>query len=153
MLAAASVGLPLLLVATVVTVALAGRWALLPAALGAGIALLFAGYGVSAVSSALLIVPTPASGDNPFKRVPGATFGMFLGFIVCWLAAVALASPALVLLGIAAVTGSALFGWLALLVGLVLGPAVFAGGVAVGGRTFDRTAPSLLLQLKAVKGA
>src|SRR3546814_9856267 len=97
MLAAASVGLPLQLIATVATVAISGRWELLPAALGGSIALLLTGYGVSAVSSALLIVPTHAAGDNPFKRVPGAKFGMFLVFILGWVAAVGLASPALVL--------------------------------------------------------
>lgn len=153
MLAAASVGLPLLLLAIVVTVALAGRWMLLPAVLGASIALLLGGYGVSAVSSALLIVPTPAAGDNAFKRVPGATFGMFLGFLGCWVASVALAAPALVLAAISAFTGSIAWGWAALGVGIVLGPVVFVGGVIVGGRIFDRTAPDLLLRLRSLKGA
>jgi ABC-2 type transport system permease protein len=151
-LAAASVGLPLLVVATLVTVALSGRWALLPAALGAGIALLLAGYGVSAVSSAMLIVPTPASGDNPFKRVPGATFGMFLAFLACWVAAVALSSPALVAAIVSVVTGSAGAAWLALALGVVIGPAVAALGITVGGRAFDTRAPALLARLRALKG-
>ncbi|MGP3534378.1 hypothetical protein ACTU3I_06240 [Microbacterium sp. RD1] len=153
MLGAASLGLPLLLIITVVTIAISGRWDLLPAVLGAGIALLFAGYGVSAVSSALLIVPTPASGDNPFKRVPGANFTMFLAFFGCWLAAVVLASPAIVLAAISAVSSSVLFGWIALAVGVVLGPLVLALGIAVGGRQFDRSGPVLLARLQALKGA
>lgn len=153
MLAAASVGVPLQLIATLVTVAISGRWDLLPAALGGSIALLLTGYGVSAVSSALLIVPTPASGDNPFKRVPGATFGMFLVFLLCWIAAVGLASPALVLTAVSAVTGSVLFGWLSLLVGIAIGLVVFPAGIVVGGKQFDRTAPDLLFRLQSLKGA
>jgi ABC-2 type transport system permease protein len=153
MLAAASIGFPLLLIATVGTVAIAGRWDLLPAVLGASIALLFAGYGVSAVSSALLIVPSPASGDSPFKRVPGATFTMFLAFLLCWLAATVLASPAIALAVVSAVTSSSLLGWLALLVGIAIGIVVFLAGIMIGGRQFDRTAPALLFRLQSLKGS
>lgn len=152
MLGAASIGVPLTLVVDVVVAAISGRWELLPAVLGASIALLLVGYGASAVSSALLIVPTPAPGDNPFKRVPGATFAMFLIFLGCWLAVAVLAAPAVVPAVLAAVFGWSLAGWIALGVGVVLGPALFCVGVAVGGRVFDRTAPSLFLQLKALKG-
>lgn len=152
MLGAASLGFPLLLIVTVATVGISGHWPLLPGALGGSIALLFTGYGVSAVSSALLIVPTPASGDNPFKRVPGASFGMFLVFLGCWIAVVGLASPALALTVVSAITGSQAAGWFALLIGVVLGPLVMVAGILVGGKRFDRSAPTLLLRLKALKG-
>ncbi len=152
MLAAATVGLPLLLATTLLTVALSGRWDLLPATLGAAVALLLTGYGVCAVSSALLIVPTPASGDNPFKRVPGQNFTMFLAFLACWAGAVGLASPALALAAASALTGSVMWGWIALLVGVVVGVAVFAAGIVVGGHRFDRTAPTLLLRIRAFAG-
>jgi ABC-2 type transport system permease protein len=151
-LAAGSLGLPLVLLVTVVTVALSGHAALLPAALGAATALLLSGYGVSAVSSALLIVPAPASGDNPFKRVPGATFGMLLAFLGCWLATVLLAAPSLALTAAAVLTGAPGLGWLSLTAGLLLGPIVSWAGIVVGGTQFDRSAPALLARLRALAG-
>jgi ABC-2 type transport system permease protein len=152
MLGAATLGVPVTLVVDIVIAAISGAWHLLPGVLGASIALLFIGYGVSAISSALLIIPTPAPGDNPFKRVPGASFSMFLIFFGCWVATAVLAAPAVVPAVLAAVTGAALPGWIALAVGVVLGPVLFAVGVSVGGRIFDRTAPSLFFQLKSFAG-
>ena len=152
MLGAASLGLPLTLLVAVVVAAISGTWHLLPAVVGASVALLLIGYGVSAVSSALLVVPTPAPGDNAFKRVPGSTFSMFLAFLACWVGVALLGAPAIVPAVIAVVGGAALPGWIALGVGVVLGPALFVVGILVGGRIFDRTAPSLLSRLKSFAG-
>jgi ABC-2 type transport system permease protein len=152
MLGAATVGTPLVLLVCVVTVAIAGRWDTLPAVVGASILLLLAGYGVSAVTSAMIIVPTPAPGDSPFKRVPGSTFGMVLVFLACWLIVVGVSTPAIVPALFAIFGGSSLAGWIALAVGVVLGPVLFAVGVAIGGRRFDVSAPRLLVRLQALKG-
>jgi ABC-2 type transport system permease protein len=153
MLGAASLGVPLALLANVVLAVITGSWHLLPATLGASIALLGAGYGVSAVSSALLVIPTPAPGDNPFKRVPGASFAMFLIFLGCWVVAAVVAAPAVVPGVLASLSGDAMLGWVTLGIGLVIGPVAFVIGVVVGGRVFDRTAPSLYAQLQAFKGS
>lgn len=152
MLGAATVSIPLVIVADVVTVAIAGRWELLTAVLGASLGLTLVGLGVSAVSSAILVVPTPAPGDSPFKRVPGSSFAMFLAFFLCWGLVAVLSVPVLVPAVISAVTGSALAGWIALGVGPVLGVVIFALGVVVGGRRFDAGAASLLAQLRTFRG-
>jgi len=152
MLGAASLGLPLTLVVAIVVAAISGTWSLLPAAIGASVALLLAGYGVSAVCSALLVVPVPAPGDSAFKRVPGSNFTMFLIFFACWIGVAVLAAPAVIPAIVAAATGSATAGWIALIVGVIEGPVLLAVGVLVGGRVFDTTAPSLFFRLMSFKG-
>lgn len=152
MLGAATVSVPLVVLADVVTVGITGRWELMPAVLGASLALTLVGLGVSAVSSAFLVVPTPAAGDSPFKRVPGSTFSMFLAFLICWVLVAVLSLPAIIPALISAIGGSAPAGWIALIVGPVLGVVVFVVGIFVGGRRFDAAAPSLLAQLQTFKG-
>lgn len=152
-LGAASLGLPLVVLVAIVTIAISGQWPYLPAVLGAAIGMLLTAYGLSAVSSALLVIPVAAPGDNPFKRVPGTTFAMGLMFMGLSVGAVVLASPGIVLAILAFVLDSTLYTWLAFAVGTVLGIALCAVGILVGGRIFDRTAPSLLARLKAFKGA
>lgn len=149
LLGAACIGVPLTVVTAVVTALIGGHLAILPAILGGALGLLLGGYGVSAVSSALLVSPVAAPGDNPFKSVPGQTFLNGLMVFVVLGACAVLGAPALVLTGIAVVTGQGLFGWLALGVGLVVGAGAIALGVLVGGRTLDRTGPDLLLRIKA----
>ena len=153
MLGAATVSVPLVVLADLVTLGIAARWDLLPAVLGGSLALTLVGLGVSAVSSAFLVIPTPAPGDSPFKRVPGSTFAMFLTFFACWVLVAALSLPAVIPALIAAFGGSAVAGWIALAVGPVLGVAVFAIGIVVGGRRFDAGAPALLAQLRTYQGA
>jgi len=153
MLAAAAVGLPLLVLAAVITVGLSGQWWILPGVLGASVGLMLTGFGVCAVSSALIVIPVAAPGDSPFKRVPGTTFVMGLMMFLVWAVILVLGAPAIVLAVIAAVTGAAMFSWIALAVGLVLGVAFLIVGILVGGRVFDRTAPDLLLRLRTMQRA
>ncbi len=153
MLGAATVSVPLVLIIDVATVAIAGRWDLLPAVLGASLALTLVGLGVSAVSSALLVVPTPAPGDSPFKRVPGSTFSMFLAFLLCWGLVAVVSLPAVVPAIISTVTGSATAGWLALGIGPCWASRSSWSGSSCGGRTFDASAPRLLAQLRTFQGA
>ena len=153
MLGAATVGVPLVVVTAIVTIWIAGAWHLIPAILGSAIGMLLTAYGVCAVSSAYLIVPVPAAGDNPFKRVPGATFSIFLGFIAVWILAAVLAAPEILLAVFAATTGNALYGWLALVSGVVLGTLFFILGIRIGGRALDRTAPTLLQRLRSAAGS
>ncbi|CAI9391861.1 hypothetical protein [Microbacterium sp. T2.11-28] len=149
LLGAACIGVPLLLAVAIITTSVAGTQENLPALLGAALGLLLSGYGVTAVSSALIVTPVPSPGDSPFRSVPGQTFLNSLLVFVVWGAALVLASPALVLAVVATVGGSAVLGWIALAVGVGAGLAAIAGGVLLGGRTLDRTAPDLLQRIKA----
>lgn len=152
-LAAATVALPLVLLAVVLPFAFSGEWSQFPGILGMSFGILFTCYGVCAVTSAQLVVPVPAAGDSPFKRVPGTTFLQGIAFFGIWLVALLLSAPAVIVAAIGFSMHSAALSWIACAVGLVLGTGVLVGGVLVGGSTLDRTAPVLLARLKAMKNA
>lgn len=147
-LGAACLGVPLLIVVAVVTTALADAWHRFPAVLGAALGVLLAGYGVTAVSSALIVSPVAAPGDSPFRSVPGQTFVNGLLVFVVWGACVTVSAPTLALALLSLVWDSALLGWLALAAGVIMGIVVIVVGVAVGGRALDRTGPDLLRRIK-----
>lgn len=153
LLGAGVLGLPLTLVAAAVTVGISGHWTLLAPVLGASIGLLLVGYGVSSITSALIVMPVPAPGDSPFKRVPGTNALTGLSVFLIWGVVVLLAAPSVILAILAATTGDAVFGWLAVGVGPVVGAIVLVVGVIVGGRIFDRNAPTLLARLRSFKNA
>lgn len=148
-LGAACVGVPLTVLTAVVVAVVSGRIALLPATLGASLGLLLVGYGVTAVSSALIVTPVASAGDSPFKTVPGQTFLSGLLVFVVLAACGVLALPAIVTSVFAIGSGDPVAGWVALLVALGVGAGVIALGVLVGGRTIERTGPDLLLRIKA----
>jgi len=152
LLGALSASAPLVVVVAVATVALSGRWDLFPAVLGCALGALLAGLGICAVTSAYIVTPVPASGDNVFKRVPGQS--AWVGFALMGFTALAavLTAPAIALAAVAVFVGGALWSWLALVVGLVVGGALAMGGVVLGGRIFDRTGPLLLARVRATAG-
>ncbi|HET8927372.1 MAG TPA: hypothetical protein VFN24_06020 [Microbacterium sp.] len=147
-LAAACVLIPLIVILAVVVAVLSGAPERLPALLGGCLGLLLAGFGVTAVSSALLATPVAAPGDSPFKSVPGQTFVSGLLVFVVLIACVVAASPPLALAVISLLTGSVLLGGVSLAVAIGYGLAVAAVGVIVGGRVFDRRGPELLMTIK-----
>lgn len=148
-LGAACIGVPAITLIVVLTTAATGAWGRFPAVLGAALGLLLIGYGVSAVSSALLVVPVAAPGDNPFKTVPGQTFLSGILMFAVLGACALLAAPALVIAAISAAGGSTALGAVGLVVGLGTGLAAVVAGVVVGGRLFDRNAPTLLARIRA----
>lgn len=147
-LAAACVLIPLVVVLAVVVAQLSGSPERLPAVLGGSLGLLLAGFGVTAVSSALIATPVAAPGDSPFKSVPGQTFVSGLLVFVVLSACLLVASPPLVLAVISLLTGDAVLGGVALAVGIGYGLVLVAVGVVVGGRIFDRRGPELLASIK-----
>jgi len=148
-LGAACLGVPLTVVIAVVTAIIGGHVATLAATLGAALGLLLVGYGVTAVSSALIVTPVAAPGDSPFKTVPGQTFVSGLLVFVVLAACGVLAAPALVIGIIGMVGGDPALGVAALAVGLGVGAGVIVAGVLLGGRTLEQTAPDLLQRIKA----
>jgi ABC-2 type transport system permease protein len=152
LLAAGSIAVPAIVAVAIVTVGVAGDWTRLPAVIGAALGVLFVAYGVSAGSSALLVVPVPASGDNPFKRVPGTTFTAGIAVFGVLVGTAVLGAPAVVASALLLAGGDPAMGWVALAVGVVYGLAVAIAGALIGGRVFDRTAPALLARLRALNG-
>ena len=149
LLGSATVGIPLMVLVAVATTAISGSWPLLPAILGGALGILLVGYGVCAVSSALIVTPVAAAGDSPFRSVPGQSFVTGLLVFVVWGACAVLAAPALILSMISLFGGSVPIGWISLVVGLIVGVAVIIAGVVIGGRAFDRGGPALLARIKA----
>lgn len=152
-LAAAAIALPLVLLAVVLPFAFSGAWAQFPGMLGMSVGVLFTCYGVCAVTSAQLVVPVAAAGDNPFKRVPGTTFLQGMAFFGIWLVALVLSAPAVIVGTIGFFTHDLTLSWVACAVGIGLGCAVLIGGVLVGGSLLDRSGPALLARLAAMKNA
>ncbi len=144
-------GLPLVVAATVAGVARAGRWDLLPGLLGLVLVVVGAGQGVSAVSSALVPYRVPEPGANPFATPPGSAVTSALAQLATTTVILVVAAPVIGLVVGAAVVDApglaAALSWAALPVGAALGAAALWGGVAGGGRVFERRGPDLLAAL------
>ncbi|OAH49981.1 hypothetical protein [Microbacterium oleivorans] len=149
-LGAACVGLPLIVLLATVTAVLSDNLATLPITLGASVGIVLVGYGVSAVSSALIISPVAAPGDSPFKSVPGQTFVNGLLAFVVWGVVIALSTPTIAVAAFASTTEDGSWTWVALAVGVVEGVVIAVLGIVVGGRLLDRTGPDLLAKIRAL---
>lgn len=147
-IAVTTFALPIVVVLTIVSVWVANSWAALPALLGLSVGVLLTGLAISSVTSALFVFPVPAPGDSPFKARQGANLTTSLTTFAVWGVLAVLALPEIGFVIAFALTGNALFGWLALAVGAVLGTVLLIIGVRQGGRVLDRNATNLLTQLR-----
>ncbi len=145
--AVAIFAVPIVIVFAVASVWISTSWQILPGLLGLSIGVLLTGLGLSSVTSATVVVPVPAPGDSPFKSVPGAGFTSMITTFATWGILTVLILPELLLFIIAAVTGQAMFGWIALVVGAILGPLFLALGIRIGGARLDRRGVYLLEKL------
>ena len=115
--------------------------------LGLSLGVLFSGIGLSSVVSARYTSAVPLPGDSPFKKPPGnvaQTLAVQFGGMGALLLLVV---PETALVVAQFVTGSAVPGWINLVLGPVLGLALFAAGVRLGGKWLDARGPELLAQL------
>ena len=142
-------GVPVTLLFTVVPALVLDRADALPAVLGMALGFLLSGTGLSSLVSARYTYNVPLPGESAFKTPPGTNFLMFAVQFGGWFVMLLLALPQIVLGVVFFVTGDALFGWLTLLVGLVLGVVLLVVGIRMGGRWYDRRAPELLLAVSA----
>ncbi|WP_432544139.1 transporter [Kineococcus sp. SYSU DK002] len=137
---------PVLLVAAVGGSLLAGRPDLLPAVLGATLALFGAALAVSSVASALVPYPAPAPGANPFQSPRGASAATVAVQLGTSAVTTALAVPALVP-AVVAVLGPAWAGWIALALGAAGAVLLPWLGVVQGGAVLDRRGPEVLARV------
>ncbi|MET1021908.1 MAG: transporter [Arthrobacter sp.] len=122
-------------------------WQLLPGVLGLSLGVLFTGIGLSSVVSARYTTAVPLPGDSPFKKPPG-NVGQTLAVQFGGMAALlVLVLPEMALVVAQFVTGSALPGWINLILGPALGLALFTAGVRLGGKWLDARGPEMLAQL------
>lgn len=137
-------GVPLTTLALVLSAMFGGAWHLLPALTGVGVLALLGGAGISSVISARYTYPVPLPGQSPFKTPQGFTVLNILAQMVALLVMALFTVPAAVFLILQVVTGSPWWGWVGLAVGAIVGPAVCAGGIWLGGKWLDARAPELL---------
>jgi ABC-2 type transport system permease protein len=142
-------GVPLVVGLAVAGVAVAGRWADLPAMLGLTLGVLGAALGVSSAVSTRLVYPVPKPGESAFKTVQGAAMATMLAQGVAFLATTALMVPTLAVGLPALLLPSTPLGAVALAVGLATAVVVLVVGVRVGARTYERRLPELLAQVTA----
>ena len=137
------VGVPLLVIASVICAPLFGDPAMLPMLIGVGLGLLLTGLGLSSVGSARFPYPAVRPGDSPFAapQAVGSASALIqsLSFIVTFI----LASPTLFLATLSLMYGS-FWPWLTLISGLGFGILFLRLGIGWGGRIFDRRAPEIL---------
>ncbi|MFZ4840965.1 transporter [Mycetocola saprophilus] len=138
---------PMTIVIAVIVAVISGGVHLLPAVLGVSLGMILAGNGVSSVESAFFLMPVPDPADSPWASKPGSGVLSLAGTFGSMGALIVLSLPALILMIVGAVTGSALLIWLTLPVGLGVGALFYWIGVRWGGRILDRTAPDMLTRL------
>jgi ABC-2 type transport system permease protein len=144
MLPVLAMGLPTVIVGTIVTAWAHGDWMVAPAVFGVSIALLLGGIGVSSVISARVPYPATRPGDAPFQQplvegASGADIQAGSILLILLVAAPAITATVFEVLGVAGP-----WNWIALATGLFAGLTVLVLGIRVGGASFDRRAPELL---------
>ncbi|KHL04926.1 hypothetical protein [Sinomonas humi] len=146
-LALLTFAVPAAIVIALVPFAVSGRWGLLPAYMGLALGVLLSGSGLASVVSSRFTVTVPLPGESPFKRPPGNATQTFLVQIGGLLTLGLLVLPEIVLVALSVGTGETGYGWAALLVGVVLGSALFVLGITLGGIWLDRRGPEVYASL------
>lgn len=137
------VGIPLLAVAIPVSVAIYGRWALLPALTGVCACLFFSGLGLSSISSVVAPYAVSRPGESPFQQPQRTGSSGAVAQALVMLAPIVLAAPALWFAWLV-VDGASTQAMNALWIGIGVGIVVFVAGIAVGARAFDRRGSRLM---------
>jgi ABC-2 type transport system permease protein len=133
------IGVPLVLLGSLVSAVAVGHLTLLPGIIGLSACVLFVGLGISSIISAGFPYPAVHPGDSPFTQPQAAgTTGAVVQSISLFVTLL-LSAPVLAL--IVFVPGS---GLLALGLGVLIGTIVLLVGLRVGGRIINRRAPELL---------
>ncbi|HMO10467.1 MAG TPA: hypothetical protein PKB06_02940, partial [Actinotalea sp.] len=141
---------PVVLLLAVVLALVTGHGADLPAVLGATVGVFLTSLGAGSVMSALVVLRVQQAGESPFQTRQGGSVAGMLAQVAGLLVSGVLGLPAVVLAGLSLLWSSAALGWVALLVGVVLGAVILVVGVRWGGHLLDRRGAVLLQRLVAV---
>ena len=140
---ALALGVPLVLVGSVVTVMISGQWVTLPALIGLSGCILLVGLGISSFISAAFPYPVVRPGDSPFAQPQAAgTAGSVVQSISFF--ATAISATPVVLIALLLGSVSPVWYFVALIVGLAIGVFALLFGVRIGGFIVHRRAPELL---------
>ncbi|MFP3467054.1 transporter [Leifsonia sp. SIMBA_070] len=143
-----SFAVPAVVIIVLGSAAVEADWLPAPGLLGLSLGMLLSGVAVCSVTSARFVFPVPEPGDNPFRSRPGANISLMGPTFAAWGVIAVLSLPEIVLFVVSLVTREAAWGWIGLVVSLVLGVVLLVVGVRLGGRVLDARAPELLLQLR-----
>lgn len=118
-------------------------WRMVPSVIGVSTALLLAGLGVGAVSSARFPYPAVKPGDSPFQQPQSSgTISAFVQSITMF-GSLLVAGPAIVF-AVIGVFVDPEWHLLSLVAGVVLGVLALVWGIWLGGRVFERRGPEIL---------
>jgi len=126
-----------------VTVAVLGDWRLLPSLVGVSTALLLGGLGIGSITSARFPYPAVKPGDSPFQQPQSTGAITALVQSITMLGSLLIAAPA-VAFGALGILDDPGWHGASFVAGVVLGLAALVGGIALGGRVFDRRGPEIL---------
>lgn len=116
----------------------------IPGDLGLSLAGLLIALGVASVSSARYTYSVPLPGDNPMKTPPGNGMRIALTQLGIMFAMGLLLIPVLIPYIIGWVKQSQSFGFITLGAGLVVGIGLMLGGIALGGKWYEKRTPELM---------
>ncbi|MFK4789940.1 hypothetical protein [Microbacterium sp. ZW T5_56] len=142
------IALPLLAIAITVSIALYGRWSMLPALVGVALCLFLTGLGLSSISSVVSPYPVTRPGDSPFQQPQRAGSGIGAQALVL-IGAILLSSPALAA-ALRAIDGDLPAAMETLWIGLGMGVGVLAVGVALGAFLFERQGSRIMEFAEAI---
>lgn len=137
------VGIPVIAVGSVVTAAVYGDWAVLPAMAALCGSILVIGLGLSSVFSVLFPYPTTKPGDSAFTQPQTSGASAALAQALSFFAIIILASPAIVFL-VLGLTISPFWLGISPLASVLVGFAALGGGLWAGARAFDKRGPELM---------
>ena len=144
---------PALVAIDLLMVVWTGRWDALPAVTGACLALYGCALAWSCLTSVLLPYETLAPGDSPMRsRTSGTAFLAARIQMAAILLLLAVCSPVLGAAVYSVVQGAPVWGWVALVAGIVWCGLLLWGGVVVGGRMLDRRGPQVLATIRSWPG-
>jgi ABC-2 type transport system permease protein len=137
------VGVPLLVIASLICAPLYGDEGILPALLGVGLGVLLTGLGLSSVGSAQFPYPAVRPGDSPFAAPQAVGTASALIQSLSFVVTIILASPAFIFAAMALFIPG-YWAWASLVAGIVLGSLFLWLGILWGGHIFDRRSPEIL---------
>lgn len=137
------VGIPVVVIGSLITTAVFGDWAVLPAVGALSGAILLIGLGLSSVGSVVFPYPATKPGDSPFTQPQTSGASAALVQSISFFAIIILASPIIVFL-VLGLTVSPIWLGIAPVAAIVLGFGCLFGGLYLGARAFDRRGPELM---------
>jgi len=137
------IGVPILAVSIPIVISLHGRWALLPAMVGACASLFLCGLGLSSIASVVAPYAVSRPGESPFRQPQRTGAGGAISQSLVLVGALALSAPTLWWAWVALTDDIAFADW-ALWGGLATGVGVLLIGLAVGSLVFERREGALM---------